>query len=119
MNPPTGTGGSLSLKQTASCSTNLGHTFFGGALLHEPGSPDIVLGGKEAARFEEIRVGTSMESDSDNLLILACKHSRGDVQEEEMSENKLGKHRASTARAKAKAPSQQSSTAVEFIQSSE
>lgn len=47
-----------------------------------------------------------MESDSDNLLILACKHARGDIQEQEVSEIKLGKHGASPAWAKAKPPSQ-------------
>lgn len=56
-----------------------------------------------------------MESDSDHLLILACKYPRGDVQEEGMSEIKLGKHESSPAWAKAKAPSQQSSAAVEII----
>lgn len=30
-----------------------GHTFFCSALLHEPGSPDIILAGIEAAGFEE------------------------------------------------------------------
>lgn len=56
-----------------------------------------------------------MESDSDHLLILACKHMRGDGQEEEMSEIKLGKHRAPPACTKAETPSQQSSAAVEII----
>lgn len=92
-----------------------GPTFFRGALLHEPGCPDIVLGGVQAAGFEETRGRTGMESDSDHLLILACKHQRTEMQEEEMSETYIRKQGASPAWEEEKAPSQQSSATVEII----
>lgn len=115
VNPPLHTGCSLWLNRAACVPPASGPTFFRGALLHEPGCPDIVLVGIEAAGFEETQGRTGMDSDSDHLLILACKHQGIDVQMEEMSENNLRKLGASPAWGKKKAPSQQSSAAVDII----